>query len=109
MSNECRGVGVRKFWQWLRVRFSIRTLGAVSCVFLFMVCIWVFGSILAIRFWIYVLGVPLPDFTIMLFPLGRLGAVLMALCFGAFSVYFVYARDTKWKKSDDLRIDEEKQ
>lgn len=100
---------MRKFLQWLRAQFSIRTLGAVLCVFLAMVCIWVPGVILATRFWVHVFGVPLPDITTILFPLGRLSAILMVLCFGAFSVYFVYARDTKWDKDDSAPSKEEQQ
>lgn len=100
---------MREFLAWLRFGFSIRTFGAIFLTFLFMLCVWFPGVILATRFWVYMFGVPLPDFTTMLFPLGRLGAVLMVLCFGAFSVYFVYARDTKWDKNDSAPSEEEKQ
>lgn len=100
---------MRKFLQWLRERFSIRTFGSILLVFVSLLCIWISGSILAIRFWAYVLGAQLPDFVTMLFPLGWLGAVLMALCFGAFSVYFVYARDIKWNKDNNAPSEEDKQ
>lgn len=92
---------MREFLKWLQERFSFRTFGAVLCVFLSMLCIWIPGVILATRFWAYVLGVPVPDLGTILFPLGRVSAVLMVFCFGVLSVYFVYARDMKWGNDDD--------
>lgn len=100
---------MREFLKWLRFGFSIRTFGAILLVFILLLCIWAPGIILVTRFRAYVSGVPVPDLTTMLFPLGWLSAVLMILYFGAFSIYLVYARDTKWDKDNGAPQEEEDQ